>query len=158
MNDFSIKVESNEIMRFLDDYTDIVFKAKQAALRKAAQILKDNTLKSLRSTGINVDGRSNKYDDTLADGVTITKIKDGDKIGVHILGNRRSSSGTYRLRFFEKDTRERYQKTKNGVRRTGKITGHHFFENAVNSSSSDVEHVLHDTLEKYIRKAWEQYG
>lgn len=157
MNSIDIKIEKDDILQFLDDYTDIVFKAKQSALRAAANKLKKNVVYSLQSTGLRVNEIGPKYDDTLQDGVRVTRVKDGNKIGVHILGSRRGGSGTFRLRFFEKGTKDRYQKTKNGTRYIGRIPAYGFFESAVNSSMSEIQSTLYETLEKQIRKAWESY-
>lgn len=158
MNEIDIKIEKDDIIQFLDDYTDIVFKAKQSALHATANVLKKKTIQSLQSTGVRVNEVGQIYSDSLQDGVRVTRIKDGNRIGVHILGSNRSGSGTFRLRFFEKGTRDRYQKTKNGTRFLGHISGYGFFESAVNSSMGEMESTLHETLEKMIRKAWDSYN
>lgn len=162
MNNINIQVEKDDAIKFLDEISGVVQKAKAFALRKGANIIKKQTQSSFSSTGIN-DNQNSKYSDRLIDGIRTTSLKDDDTIGVHILGSKAKTSGTYRLRFFEKGTKERFAKTYKGQplkkkRRLGKIKSYKFFESAVNTSRSNAEQTVIEQLTKYIDNAWNKYN
>lgn len=159
-NRIKVEIPKTELNEFLSDYTDIVHKASQAALRKGIRLLKDAALRGLNSSGINI-GRNPKYSDTLREGIRTTGIRDDDSIYVHILGSRAKTSGTFRLRFFESGTKERYAKTYKGEplkkkRYLGKIPQgkYSFFESSVTAAQSSAISVFNEQLNKYIENAW----
>jgi hypothetical protein len=95
-----------------------------------------------------------KYSDTLVDAVRMGKI-DGGTITIHTLGSRESTSGTYRARFFEGGTRDRYQKTRNGKRLKkkkfiGKISPLGFFGTAVQTMQEPAFQKMQTILDNYI--------
>lgn len=163
MNNLNIQIEKDDATKFLDEVSGIMQKAKASALRKGAAVIKKQAQASLQSTGIDYNRQNTRYNDTLISGVRITKLKDGDTIGVHILGSRSSGSGTFRLRFFEKGTNERYAKTYNGkplkkARRLGRIKSYKFFESAVVTSQTSAQNAIYEQLTKYIDNAWNKYN
>ena len=157
MNETSLKILKDEIGDGIDAVSKVMARAESAALRKGAQVLKKNTKSNLTSTGIRI-GINPLYIDKLSDGVMSSKVKEGSII-VHIMGTRKKGSGTFRLRFFEGGTKERYQKTWKGKklkvpRRLGHIKAYGFFNSAVSSSTDEVMKAMDEQLTKYIQKAW----
>jgi len=157
MNEASLKILKDEIGVGIDAVSKVMARAEAAALRKGAQVLKKNTKSNLKSTGIRI-GVNPLYIDKLSDGVMSSKVKEGSII-VHVMGTRKKGSGTFRLRFFEGGTKERYQKTWKGKklkvpRRLGHIKAYGFFNSAVSSSTDEVMKAMNEQLTKYIEKAW----
>ena len=157
MNDTSLKILKDEIGAGIDAVSKVMSRAESAALRKGAQLLKKNTKSNLTSTGIRI-GINPLYIDKLSDGVMSSKVKEGS-IVVHVMGTRKKGSGTFRLRFFEGGTKERYQKTWKGKklrvpRRLGHIKAYGFFNSALSSSTDEVMKAMDEQLTKYIEKAW----
>lgn len=159
-NTIKVDIPQNELNQFLEDFTDIVHKASQSALRKGIRVMKDAALQGLDASGINI-GTNPKYSDTLREGVRTTGIRDDSSIYVHILGSRAKTSGTFRLRFFEGGTKDRYAKTYNGKplkkkRYLGKIPQgkYSFFESSVMAAQSSAVSTFNEQLQKYIDNAW----
>ena len=105
-------------------------------------------LKSIHKTS----GKS-KYNDTLEDAVRIIKVKnsaDTTTTGVHILGVRNKNSGTFRTRFFEGGTNERFTKKSKKIKPhyTGRIPTKWFFKDAI----ADAEARLIKNLQNEIDK------
>ena len=138
----------------IDRIKEILPRAERRALYTAAVFLRDKIKQSLISAVPKATMSNSKYNDTLADAVRFTRI-DGMSLKVHALGTRQSGSGTFRARFFESGTKERYQKTFNGVklnkkRRLGKINATNFFSSAVESNRSAVLQIIENEILKYI--------
>ena len=158
MNDAEIKIVSDTLGRSIQEVLKVMARAEQSALKKGANVIKKNTKKNLRSTGIDINRPNDKYNDKLIDAVRSSKPKDGAVVA-HIMGTQKTGSGTFRLRFFEGGTKERYAKTYNGKplkkkRRLGKIKAYNFFNSAVDSSQSEIMDAMDAQLTKYIEKAW----
>ena len=135
-------------------------RAIKRAINKAASQLKATTLSDLHATGINI-GHNPKYSDTLDDGVRMLKARgnyDEDIYSiVHILGSRATGSGTYRLRFFEGGTKDRYQTKVNGIqlkkpRYIGAIKPYRFFQSANHTIESQLDRIYMEEIEKTIDK------
>lgn len=131
-----------------------------AALQAAASIIKDETKKQLSSAIPRASEHNPKYSDTLLDAVRSTKTL-GDEISVHILGTNATGSGTYRTRFFEDVTRERYQKVVNGKRLNknrylGRVGGKKFFSTAISISAPQAMQEIQNRIDKLIDRANEQ--
>lgn len=159
-NTIKVDIPTTELNQFLEDYTDIVHKATQSALRKGIRVMKDAALQGLDSSGIDI-GTNPKYNDTLREGIRTTGIRNDDSIYVHILGTRQTGSGTFRLRFFEGGTKDRYAKTYKGKplkkkRHLGKIPQgkYSFFESSVMASQNSAISTFNEQLNKYIENAW----
>jgi len=153
MNSLTLTHNTDETLDFLNRYTDVVHNAKQFALRKAANVIKDETISTFKKTGIHY-GRNPLYSDTLIEGIRTSKIN-ADTIKVHIMGVRSKKSGTFRLRFFENGTKDRFQKTYNGKplkkkRNLGHINAYNFFESAKSSSINKAEETFTEMFDKYI--------
>jgi hypothetical protein len=75
------------------------------------------------------------------------------------MGTRKKGSGTYRTRFFEDGTRERFIKKIHGVRlkkkkSVGKITGTKFFASAVNANKQAAIDIMRDTITEYVQESF----
>ena len=133
-------------------------RAEKRALYRAAYFLRDKIRQSLVSSVPKAETHSPKYSDTLVDAVGFTKV-DGASININAMGSRKKGSGTYRTRFFENDTKDRYQKTYRGIklkkkRFLGHITGTHFFSNAVSQNESQAVNLMRDVISEYVRECY----
>lgn len=146
--------------KFKDLTTREMTKAIKRAVNTAASRLRATTLSELHSTGINI-GHNQKYSDALDNGVRMRKAAgnyDEDIYSiVHILGSRASGSGTFRLRFFEGGTKDRYQTRVNGVqlrkpRHIGAIKPYRFFQSANQTIESQLESIYMTEIDKAIQK------
>lgn len=133
-------------------------KAEAHALYKAAYFLRDKIRQSLTTAIPKATQKNPKYNDTLVDAVGFTKV-DGASLTVNAMGNRKTGSGTYRTRFFEEGTRERYQKTYKGIRLKkkkyiGKIGATKFFSSAVQANQNAAIQLMQQVIEKYVDTAF----
>jgi len=144
------------------DYTvEELTYAIRRAVNTAAYMLKTLTQSNFNSTGIRND-RNPKYIDTLSDAIRMRKSRVtnmGEDIfsEVSILGSRETGSGTFRLRFFEKGTNDRYQNSINGhplkkPRYVGRIKPSWFFKNANVAIESQIDSIYNDQITKAIEK------
>lgn len=141
--------------------------AVRKALRAGAKQLQTTT-KANAVTGMNHRGNTHWYDgkiifynDKIEDAVMISKIE-GDfgssmEQKVHVMGSRKSGSGTYRFRFLEKGTKERYARTRKGTplkkpRRLGAIRGRWFFKSAQNQVFPNLPALYMAEIDKAIQK------
>jgi hypothetical protein len=150
----TFSVKADEILRVMPN-------AVNSGLRAAARLLYTATRKILRSKFPNSTKRNPLYNDTLYDGVKMKKPHNGE-IAVHVMGTKKKGSGTFRLRFFEGGTADRYQtkikgKTLKKKRYIGKIEALRFFEAANGQiSQSVVNSKMDEQIEKYLNKKWAQ--
>ena len=98
-----------------------------------------------------------KYKDTLVDAVLITKtnLTNQDRF-VHAYGVRDKNSGTYRTRFFNQQTKDRYQKTYKGKklkkkRFLGHVGGSLFFDKGVMNGKSQAQDAMIKRGEEFIQ-------
>jgi hypothetical protein len=133
-------------------------RVEKYALYKAAAFLRDEVRKSIISNVPKSTVRNPKYNDTMADAARFTRV-DGASLTVHALGTPASGSGTYRTRFFEAGTVERFHKKRNGIKlnkkkSVGHITGTHFFESAIEANRSTAQQIMADVITKYVQEAF----
>ena len=133
-------------------------RAEKRALYRAAYFLRDKIRQSLVSSVPKAETHSPKYSDTLVDAVGFTKV-DGASVNINAMGSRKKGSGTYRTRFFENDTKDRYQKTYRGIklkkkRFLGHITGTKFFSNAVQANQSAAIELMREVINEYIQECY----
>ena len=126
-------------------------KVARFAYTKGAQIIKKQTLSNLRSTLPAAFNRNSHFGDRMSEGVriSISKPKDPISAKVHIMGSRKQSSGTYRLRFFEDYPTESYGKDGHYY---GKLPSLNFFRDAVSSKQSQSLSTIQSTLAQLIEK------
>lgn len=161
MNEDGLKIISDTLNRSIEEVLKTMSRAESSALKRGANVIKKNTKSAFRKTGIK-DVQNEKYSDRLIDAIRTSKVRNGE-VTVHIMGSRNATSGTYRTRFFEGGTKERFQKTYRGLplnkpRKLGKIDAYNFFNTALISSEQDAQKAMDDQLKKYIERAWNNNG
>lgn len=127
---------------------------ERRALYRAAYFLRDKIRDSLITRIPKATQPNPKYIDTLADAIGFSKV-DGASTIVNAMGNGKKGSGTYRARFFEEGTRDRYQKKRNGIRLKkkkfiGRIKPTKFFASAVQVNRNAVQEIMEQTLAEYV--------
>lgn len=158
MNNAEIKIVADSVGKSIEEVLKVMSRAEKSALNRGAAVLKKNIKQELQGTDIDLNKPNDKYNDKLIDAIRSSKVKDGSVV-VHIMGTRKSGSGTFRLRFFEGGTKERFAKTYNGKplkkkRALKRIEAHNFFSNALSTSESEIMDEMDKRLKKYIEKAW----
>lgn len=156
MDGITLKV-SGALTGPLEQMREELPRAEKRALYRAAYFLRDKIRQSLVSSVPKATQPNPKFSDTLVDAVGFTKV-DGASLNINAMGNRKKTSGTYRTRFFEDGTRDRYQKTRNGVKLKkkkfiGKIDATHFFQSAVQANESQAVQLMQDVISEYINTA-----
>lgn len=158
MDGISFKI-SGSLLGPLEQMKEELPRAEKRALYRAAYFLRDRIKQSLESSLPKAAQHNPKYNDTMLDAVLFTR-PDGSSINVNAMGNRKKGSGTYRARFFENDTKDRYQKSYRGVklkkkRFLGHITGTHFFSNAVSQNESQAINLMRDVITQYVQECYD---
>lgn len=138
-------------------------KAIRKGMRKGLQTHRKQVIQNLKSSLPKAIKRNPKYNDRLVDAVKIRAKNDRDaETGViygviHTMGTRKKGSGTFRTRFFEGGTKERYQKTYNGrplkkKRYLGKLEPKYFFrqgqEGVQQTVSNEISIALVETIKR----------
>ena len=111
------------------------------AIKKGAQVLQRNTISNLNAalgTGARSSGKLGK---PITQGVKLTAEKAYNEVMVHIMGD-------YRLKFFEKGTKERL--TKKGASR-GSIRPLYFFRTA-RQNESEIDSAIFRSLDEQLNK------
>ena len=120
-------------------------RAIKRALLKGAKAIKEQTVSNARADIKTYNNHPNDgYNgDSILDAPRYGKLQDeydSDEVSlkVHVLGSRKSNSQTYRFRFLEKGTKDRYQKSNKGKALTkprylGRISGRRYFGSALGS-------------------------
>ncbi len=158
--------------KFADLTASEMTKAAKRALRAGAKELQKQTranAQSGMSTNSNqgwYDGKIVVYTDKVEDAVMISKV-DGDfetelNQKVHVMGTRKSGSQTYKFRFLEKGTKERYAKhgrnrkheliTLKKPKYLGRISGRWFFRNAQQQVFPNLPSIYMKEIDKTIDK------
>ena len=106
MDGITVKI-SGTLKGPLDELKKEIPIAEKRALYRAAYFLRDKIRESLSTKLPKANVRSEKYSDTLIDAIGFSKV-DGASLNVNAMGNRKKRSGTYRTRFFEEGTVNRY--------------------------------------------------
>lgn len=159
MDSISLKV-TGTLLGPLEELKQELPKAERRALYRAAYFLRDKIRQSLTSSLPKATNRNPKYSDTLIDAIGFTKV-DGASLNINAMGNRKKTSGTYRTRFFENDTRDRYQKSYRGQklkkkRFLGHITGTHFFRNAVEANQPAAIELMRGVISEFVQEIYNQ--
>lgn len=157
MDAIKLKV-TGTLMGPLEELKEQLPRAEKRALYKAAYYLRDKIRQSLSSAIPKATQPNPKYNDTLIDAVGFTKV-DGASLNVNAMGTRKPGSGTYRARFFEEGTKDRYQKIRNGIRlKKKKFLGHigptHFFRDAVQTNESQAVELMRQVINEYVQEAF----
>jgi len=138
-------------------YTE-VDKALRRAIRKTATQIKDRTIENakagIKTYNNHVSTKDNYEEYSILDAVRVGKMEDRydeDDIytKVHVMGNGKPNSKTFRFRFLEKGTRTRSYTDKKGAQHNlGMITGRRYFKRA--RQSIDPTPIFEEELQKAI--------
>lgn len=157
MDEITVKISGNlkgpfeEIARKMPD-------VEKRALYRAAYFFRDKIRQQLATALPASTKRNPKYSDTLIDAVGFTKV-DGASLVVNAMGTNKKGSGTYRTRFFEDGTVERFHKKRFGARlkkkkSVGKIKPYKFFSSAVSANESAAIKLMEDVITEYVDTAF----
>lgn len=141
-----------------------ILDAVKRGMRKSARAIQKQTIENARA-GIKTYNNHQPTEDednyehgNILDAVRVTKINDyydSDRISikVHVLGDGKPGSKTFRFRFLEKGTKGRYARTKKGKalnkpRYLGRIQPRRYFKQA--NAAVDVESIYIKEIEKAI--------
>jgi HK97 gp10 family phage protein len=157
-----LEVNVNEMF---DKFKQLTAREMDSAIKKAmkaaANEIKNQTLSNARAGIKTYDNHpDDPYNgDTILDAVKVTKIEDrydGElSMKVHVMGTNKSDSQTYRFRFLEGGTKDRYSKTYKGQymkkqKYLGRITPRKWFDTA--RKSVNVENIYLQTISNAIDK------
>lgn len=144
-----------------EKYTNLVSnemtKCVKRALIMGAKEVQNQTKSNITASLYKRNNHPGKYNDKIEDAAMIGKI-DGDfredlSIKVHIMGNREPGSGTYRARFLEKGTKDRYHtKGLKKPRYIGKIEPIWFFKKAQMQVFPKLPQIYLTEIDKTINK------
>lgn len=156
MDGITLKIEGT-LTAPLEELREELPRAEKRALYRAAYFFRDKIRQSLSSSLPKATQVNPKYSDTLVDAVGFTRV-DGASLNINAMGNRKKGSGTFRARFFEAGTKNRYQKTRNGVKLQkkkyiGKIKPTWFFHKAVNANEAQAVKLMEDVISEYVNIA-----
>ena len=144
-------------------------KAERDALRKSVRVVSGQTRRNLR--GRWPASASTKGGRKPSEGIVanVQKATNGQLYGqVHIMGNGKSGSRGYLLRFFEMGTVDRFAKVRSRAYRgrsvgelrasgkayRGRIKALWFFRDAVTATKSQVFDGMEDRMEEAVAKQW----
>lgn len=142
----NMSVEFNNISKKL---TKEVLKARRRGMNKAASKIRNTTRKLIKSS------LPNAAHSEIINAARVTKYREDKTLGeavagAHIMGANQKGSREYILRFFEDSSTENRQTRKKHNR--GKLTGKHFFGNAVNQELPKAPKIIDDEIKKAIEK------
>lgn len=165
MSKVKLEIDAKELEAVIDNLTGPeMTKAQKRALSRAGRLLYKQTQQNVNSTVPKAKVRNSKYSDTLYDGVRMSVQQDSDFrwfLKVHVLGTRKKTSGTFRLRFFEGGTVPR--KTKSGYTDSlgraypaglnrGQLKQYNFFSTAISSKQNEMIDAIGENLIEEIEK------
>ena len=149
MSKVNIDINAEELEQILDRLSGKeIMCAQRRALSQSGRILLKKARQNAVSLVPNVRQPNPKYSDTMYDAIRMKVYQEDDfrwYFKVHILGTRKKTSGTFRLRFFEGGTaprKTRYEytdklgRTYPAGQNRGSLRGTNFFSSAVSASES----------------------
>lgn len=157
----NISIEFEEIIKKFETMADEIDEIGKKALNVGAYELKTEVksafaskmptaLKPVRQQ--NIKGYAVTSGEPLVEAVRQAKVQNG-KTKVHILGDRKPHSSLFIARFYEDDTKIRYQKTFKGKklktpRKLGKLDGKHFFMSTVDANLQRTVDTIYDVINR----------
>ena len=147
----AIKVIKNTAKQFVSELQKESKKASRKAIGRCGLLLRNQARRNLKTSGIKITD-SHYLGDKLVQGVRVGRVyrqENSFKRNVRITTNRRNKkSGWFRLPWLSSGTNERFQKKKN--KSVGKISGTHFYDNAVSSFNfkSKYDEIMNKELSK----------
>lgn len=155
MDGIQFKIEGELVGKFEKTAKEMPIVEKRA-LYRAAWFLRDKIRNEIISKVPKSTVTNPRYTDTLVDAVGFTR-PDGGSLVVNALGTRRPGSGTFRTRFFEAGTQDRYQKTRNGIKLRkkkfiGRLKAHPFFQSTVSANEQGAVEQMREIITKYVNE------
>ena len=156
-----METDADEVfIKFKDLSIKEMKKALTQAIRESAMGLRKEVRANLRKSVKGANKKSEKYEDTLLQGVRMTKTKERNgeiNAYVTITSNQKKKSQSYKLKFVEIGTKKRYTTYWKGnklkkERYTGEITASHFYERAVENYQSKADKIMMDAIKKAVDK------
>lgn len=148
-----IKTDAKEVWdMFYSFETKEMKKALTTGLRNAASQLRKGVRKELKNKIPSSTKKNPKYNDSLSQGVRITKVKEREGYFytyITIASNRKTGSGSFRLHILEGGTNPRY--TKKGYYR-GQIKPYNFFTAALSTFRPQQDRILQQEIDKAVVK------
>lgn len=165
MSKVEIDISTDDLERILDNLTGSeMMKVQKRALSRAARLIYKKAQQNAVSSVPKVRQSNPKYSDTMYDAIRMSVYEDKDytwHFKVHILGSRKKTSGTFRLRFFEGGTvprKTRYSytdklgRTYPAGQNRGQLRGTNFFGSAISGADSEIITALQENLVEEIKK------
>lgn len=169
MANVEFKVDTSSMQRMNRWFNDRDwFNVKKRALNKAGGTIKKTVKEKFKTELPAATKRNPNYNDRLIDAVRSSKVKEkglGELIlKIHVMGNRKKGSGTFRTRFFEGGTKMRELKPgiKDSLGRTykksrsiGRIKPLYFFRDSmssINSASMNMNNYLEQEINRINQK------
>ena len=119
-----------------------------AALKEAANVINDKTRENFRASISGASHYSKFIRRPFYQGVSTSVDKNLMETKVSIMPD-------FRMKFFEKQIKERSYKKNNKIHRTGVVSAKHFFKNAITATQSLVEQtlkrIIDNKLSEYIK-------
>lgn len=151
-----VEIDDSEVIRLFSNLTGKEMqRARTNAVKSAATILVNATKKNLRRITKEYNKPNRWNGKTLQNGIQrSTKTEDKETVKVHIMGD-------FRLKFFEKGTKQRYNKSLGDTtlkkrRYTGAMKAKYFFRDAKNQSEKkcfdEMERLLNISIQKIAKK------
>nr|DAJ23582.1 MAG TPA: hypothetical protein [Caudoviricetes sp.] len=153
-NEFT--VDAKQVIAMFNEFNaKLKKKTFTTALRKAANILRKQTITNLRQVVKRTRSKNRWNGKTLESGVRIKIAKSAQAAKVHIMSD-------FRLKFFEMGTADRQVTKAKGkrlkkTRYTGKIDAKRFFQKAKQTTETQVFNSIEQHLIDVIKKINEKY-
>lgn len=165
MTKSGIEIDSKQLEELIDKLSGKeMMKAQKRSLSRAGRLLYKQTRRNVSTLVPKPRVPNPKYSDTLYDAVRMGVYEDSNFkwfLKVHILGSRKKTSGTFRLRFFEGGTVPR--KTKNTYtdrlgrtypagQNRGRLNPRNFFSAAISTKQNEVIEAIQTNIIEEIEK------
>ena len=137
--------------------------AMKSAIRAGASNIRKQTILNAKAGIKTTNNHPNDpyHGDNVWDAPRLGRMNDEDgedlSMKVHIYGSKKSDSQTYRFRFLENGTKERYARTYKGKplkkpRYLGSISPRNWFKSAQDTVFPQMERIFMERIEKCINK------
>lgn len=169
-NQSNIRVDASRFYSFVESMDKkTINKAEKDALRASVRVVSTQTRRNLRGrwSGANSTRHGRKVSEGIV--ANVQKSTDGRLYGqVHIMGNGKSKSRGYILKFFEMGTVDRFSLVRSrayrgrsvgelsmsGARYRGRIQALWFFRDAVTQTHKKVFDGIDDRMQEAVAKQW----
>lgn len=154
-----------DILEVFDKFSSLakgeMIKSMKSAIKAGAQQLKKETLSNARAGIKTYNNLPGKYIDSILDAVRVSRLVDEYDEDlyqkVHVMGTRKKGSQTYKFRFLEGGTKDRYQRTLKGrplkkPRYIGRITPRRYFGQAKRTVLPQLDRIFIAKINECVNK------